>query len=174
MLQFAYFNTESNFDYVTVRSCTYNVEGRSRWILKMYMLKKVYDGPTTASPVLLRLSGGPYSAYPDVVSSGSSCLVVHISDYSTSYNGWQANYYSTPITTTTTTAPVQSIVKCFILFLFLMKQMIHYFQFFHLMKIARHISKVTQLFLAGTWMANVTVFLTAIKYIHFASHQNSF
>ncbi|XP_046440404.1 CUB and sushi domain-containing protein 1-like [Daphnia pulex] len=85
VLQFAYFNTESNFDYVTV-----------------------YDGPTTASPVLLRLSGGPYSAYPDVVSSGSSCLVVHISDYSTSYNGWQANYYSTPITTTTTAAPVQN------------------------------------------------------------------
>ncbi len=27
VLQFAYFNTESNFDYVTVRSFTYNVDG---------------------------------------------------------------------------------------------------------------------------------------------------
>nr|CAH0113697.1 unnamed protein product [Daphnia galeata] len=90
VLQFAYFNTEANFDVVTV-----------------------YDGPTTASPVLLRLSGGPYSNYPDVVSSGSNCLVVHTSDYSTSLNGWQANYYSTPIITepattpSTTSAPVK-------------------------------------------------------------------
>ena len=85
-----------------------------------FRLEKVYDGPTTASSVLLRLSGGPYSNYPDVVSSGSNCLVVHTSDLFTSLNGWQANYYSTPIITepattpSTTSAPVKGTIQCFI------------------------------------------------------------
>ena len=78
--------------------------------LYSFRFKKVYDGPTTEYPVLLRLSGGPYSDYPSVVSSSSICLVVHTSDYSTSYNGWQANYYST-----TTLAPVTGFdIQCFL------------------------------------------------------------
>ncbi|XP_046460834.1 deleted in malignant brain tumors 1 protein-like [Daphnia pulex] len=67
VLNFLEFNTESGADYVTV-----------------------YDGLSTASPVLVRVSG--LSTDLLTTSSGSGCLVVHTSDGVNSSKGWSATY----------------------------------------------------------------------------------
>lgn len=68
-LDFNSFNTESGFDFVTV-----------------------YDGATTASPVLLRVSG--MRSDLSVTTTGRDCLVLHTSDSKNSLTGWQAIYTS--------------------------------------------------------------------------------
>ncbi len=69
-LNFTSFETESTNDYV-----------------------KIYDGPTTASPLLGTYSG--LNLPPSITSTGQSLLIVFTTDYVTVRKGWTANYSST-------------------------------------------------------------------------------
>lgn len=73
-LCFSDFNTEPNYDGVII-----------------------YDGPTTSSTVLATYTGTTLPA--NVTSSGGSMLVRFLSDEAARYNGWTANYTSTPTIT---------------------------------------------------------------------------
>ncbi|MCX6121916.1 MAG: T9SS type A sorting domain-containing protein [Ignavibacteriales bacterium] len=69
VLSFSSFRTEKNYDFVTI-----------------------YDGSTTASPVLGKFSG---SAIPNsIISSGGTMLVRFTSDGFVADSGWGASYYS--------------------------------------------------------------------------------
>ena len=68
-LSFTAFNTESNYDYV-----------------------RVYDGASTADPLLGEFSGTTLPAA--ITSSGGSMFVHFSSDYSVTRSGWSANYSS--------------------------------------------------------------------------------
>jgi Zn-dependent metalloprotease len=73
-LCFSDFNTELNYDGVII-----------------------YDGPNTNSTVLAVYTGTTLPA--SVTSTGGSMLVRFVSDEALRYNGWTANYTSTPIIT---------------------------------------------------------------------------
>lgn len=76
-LTFSSFNTESNYDFV-----------------------RVYDGPTTSSPLLGSYSGT--SIPPTLTSTGGSMLVVFTSDSSITRAGWEASYTSNGVSTSLT------------------------------------------------------------------------
>jgi hypothetical protein len=71
-LCFSDFNTEQDYDGVII-----------------------YDGATTSSAVLATYTGTSLPA--NVTSTGGSMLVRFLSDEAARYNGWTANYTSTPI-----------------------------------------------------------------------------
>ncbi len=71
VLDFTTFDTENNFDFVTV-----------------------YDGTSSASPQLGRFSGT--SIPPTITSSGSALFVQFTSDGSVTRQGWDATYSTTP------------------------------------------------------------------------------
>ena len=68
-LNFNRFNTEGNFDFVTV-----------------------YDGPNSSAPILGAFSGN--SIPQQVISGGNSLFVEFTSDGSSNFTGWEANYTS--------------------------------------------------------------------------------
>lgn len=69
VLSFSSFNTEANYDFVTV-----------------------YDGSNINAPVLGQFSGNTPPA--QITSSGGTMLVRFTSDFATNEQGWTANYYS--------------------------------------------------------------------------------
>lgn len=111
-LDFNSFNTESGFDFVTVRSIECQrfkciSVGKFKIPLNYLCLRRfcceirlfytligiqVYDGATAASPVLLRVSG--MRSDLSVTTTGRDCLVLHTSDSKNSLTGWQAIYTS--------------------------------------------------------------------------------
>ncbi|MCW3102009.1 MAG: hypothetical protein JWO09_449 [Bacteroidetes bacterium] len=85
------FNTESGFDILTV-----------------------YDGPTTASPVLATLSGSSVPSCPYISTNAGGCLTFRfVSDGSATYSGWDASIScvaSAPLPgCATLTAPVDGL-----------------------------------------------------------------
>lgn len=111
-LDFNSFNTESGFDFVTVRSIECQrfkcvSVGNFKIPLNYLCLRRfcceirlfytligiqVHDGATAASPVLLRVSG--MRSDLSVTTTGRDCLVLHTSDSKNSLTGWQAIYTS--------------------------------------------------------------------------------
>ncbi len=83
-LSFSSFSTESSYDFV-----------------------RVYDGPTTSSPLLGSYSGT--SLPPTLQSSGGSMLVVFTSDSSVTRAGWSASYMSNGTVSSLPTAMEGSI-----------------------------------------------------------------
>ncbi len=69
ILSFSSFNTEANYDFVTV-----------------------YDGSTTNAPVLGQFSGNTVPT--QIRSSAGTMLVRFTTDFATNVQGWTANYYS--------------------------------------------------------------------------------
>ncbi len=57
----------------------------------------VYDGGTTASPVLGQYNGNLNSSLPSITSTGNQMLVKFISNASIVDNGWSANYVSNSV-----------------------------------------------------------------------------
>lgn len=78
---------------VTLNFTAFDVEPASSDGQTVYDAVEVYNGPTTASPLLGRFSGS--NLPPAVSSTGGSMLVRFYSNIETTSQGWSANYTST-------------------------------------------------------------------------------
>jgi Zn-dependent metalloprotease/PKD repeat protein len=78
---------------VTLNFNSFDLEPASSDGQTIYDAVEVYNGPTTASPLLGRFSGS--SLPPAVSSTGGSMLVRFYSNIETTAQGWSANYTST-------------------------------------------------------------------------------
>ena len=88
-LLFAFFETQEKFDFVSVRNLPHNLEIEKKFY--KFTLKKVYDGPTVNSRLLLEKSG--LSTTPFTVNSSSNEMLVRFtSDETITLSGFLAVY----------------------------------------------------------------------------------